>query len=156
RRYFFNPAVQLRITVSGAPPRSRLYTASSRRNAPSHRSLAAPASIQRQTIVTAPSSEFSLIEDPHLLDFSHSEVVPKQLPPGRQAPANTGQTGLPTRSRVINLLELSLTADASRAPWGEHSGFCSGILGSQGGPCDPTSKNDRSEEHTSELQSLTN
>src|ERR1035437_4411225 len=34
----------------------------------------------------------------------HSEVVPKQLPPGRQAPANTGRTGLPTRSRVINRL----------------------------------------------------
>src|ERR1035437_4229939 len=30
----------------------------------------------------------------------HSEVVPKQLPPGRQAPANTGRTGLPTRSRA--------------------------------------------------------
>jgi hypothetical protein len=27
----------------------------------------------------------------------HSEVVPKQLPPGSQAPTNTGQTGLPTR-----------------------------------------------------------
>src|ERR1019366_49492 len=75
RRYFFNPAVHLRITVSGAPPRSRLYLTSSRRNAPSYRSLAAPASIQRQTIVTAPSSEFSLIEDPPLLDGRHNRPI---------------------------------------------------------------------------------